>query len=76
MDYVTLVSEPNSEQTQGRRIKILLLKQMLQRLQIFIAQQAGNTSENFQNWIRQIDYSLYQANQTSKKVSNNLLKSI
>ena len=49
---------------------------MLQRLQIFIAQQAGNTSENLQNWIRQIDYSLYQANQTSKKVSNNLLKSI
>ena len=51
-------------------LKILTPKQMLQRLPIFLAQvNAGNTSENLLNEIRQIVYSLYRA---KKK----LLKSI
>ena len=42
---------------------------MLQRLPVEIAQvKAGNTSENLVNQIRQIIYSLYQANEITKKV--------
>ena len=46
-------------------LKILTPKQMLQRLQIALAQiKAGNNSENLLNEIRQIVYFLYQ----SKKI--------
>ena len=42
---------------------------MLQRLPVEIAQvKAGNTSENLVNQIRQIIYSLYRANEITKKV--------
>ena len=42
-------------------LKILTPQQMLQRLQIVLAQvKAGNTSENLLNEIRQIIYSLYR----------------
>ena len=37
---------------------------------------AGNNSENLLNEIRQIIYSLYQAKKISKKVYNNLIKSL
>ena len=50
---------------------------MLQRLPIALAQvKAGNNSESLLNEIRQIVYSLYQSKQTSKKVCNNIIKSI
>ena len=50
---------------------------MLQRLQIALAKvKAGNTSENLQNEIRQIIYSLYQAKEITKKVYNNIMNSI
>ena len=43
------------------KLKILMHKQMLQRLPIALAQvKAGNNSESFLNEIRQIVYSLYQ----------------
>ena len=43
------------------RLKVLTLKQMLQRLPIVLAQvKAGNNSESFLNEIRQIFYSLHQ----------------
>ena len=43
----------------GKRLKILTLKQMVQRLPIALAQvKAGNISENLLNEIRQIIYSL------------------
>ena len=46
----------------GERHKILTLKQMLQRLPIALTQvEAGNTSENLFNEIRQIIYFLYKA---------------
>ena len=57
--------------------KILTPKQMLQRLPIASAQiKAGNNSQSFLNEIRQIVYSLYQSKETTKKVYNNILKSI
>ena len=53
----------------------LLPKQMLQILPIALAQvKAGNNSENLV--IRQIIYSLYQSKEITKKVYNNLMKSL
>ena len=49
---------------------------MLQWLHIALAQvKAGNNSENL-NEIRQIVYSLYQSKEITKKVYNNLMKSL
>ena len=51
-----------------RELKILILKQMLQRLLIALAQlKAGNTPENLLNEIRQIVYSLHLAKEITKK---------
>ena len=48
------------KEKQGKGLKILTPKQMLQRLPIALAQvNPGNTSENLLNEIRQIVYSLY-----------------
>ena len=59
------------------KLKILTHKQMFQRLPIALAQvKAGNNSENLLSEIRQIFYSLYQSKQITKKVYNNLIKSI
>ena len=61
----------------GEGLKILTLKQMLQRLQIAIAQvKAGNKSEKLLNEIRKIIYSLYQAKEIARKVRNNIMISI
>ena len=61
----------------GTGLKILTPKQMLQRLPIALAQvKAGNNSENLLNEIRQITYSLYQSKEITKKVYNNLIKSL
>ena len=58
-------------------IKILTPKQMFQRLPIALAQvKAGNSSESLLNKIRQIVYSLYQSKQITKKLYNNVIKSI
>ena len=63
------------DETEGRGLKTP--KQMLQRLPIALAQvTAGNNSEGLLNKIRQIVYSLYQSKQITKKVYNNITKSI
>ena len=63
--------------TNNSKLKILTPKQMLQRLPIALAQvKAGNNSENLLNEIRQIIYSLYQSKEITKKVYNNLMKSL
>ena len=63
--------------TEGKRLKILPPKQMLQRLPIALAQaKAGNNSESLLNEIRKIVYSLYQSKQITKKVYNSIIKSI
>ena len=65
------------DETKGKRLKILTPKQMLQRLPIALVQvKAGNNSESILNKIRQIVYTLYQSKQTTKKVYNNIIKSI
>ena len=50
---------------------------MLQRLPIALVQvNAGNNSESLLNEIRQIVYSLYKSKEISRKVYNNIIKSI
>ena len=50
---------------------------MLQRLPLALAQvKAGNTTENLLNEFRQIIYSLYWANEITKKVYNNVMNSV
>ena len=58
-------------------LKILTPKQMFQRLTIALAQvKSGNNSESLLNEIKQIVYSLQQSKETTKKVYNNIIKSI
>ena len=76
-----MLSDPNYDakqnESKGAGLKILAPKQMLQRLPIALAQvKAGNNSESLLNEIRQIFYSLYQSKQITKKVYNNIIKSI
>ena len=69
--------DARKNKTKGKGLKILTPKQMLQRLPIALAQvKAGNNSENLLNEIRQIIYSLYQSKEITKKVYNNLMKSL
>ena len=64
-------------ETKGKGLKILTPKQMLQRLPIALAQvKAGNNSESLLNEIKKIVYSLYQSKQITRKVYNNIIKSI
>ena len=50
---------------------------MLQKLPMAVAQvKAGGNSESLLNEIRQIVYSLCQSKQITKKVYNNIIKSI
>ena len=50
---------------------------MLQRLPIAVAQsKADNNSESLLNEIRQVIYSLHQSKEITKKVYNNIIKSI
>ena len=76
-DYSSMISETKNKATKGTGLKILTPKQMLQRLPIALAQvKAGNNSENLLNEIRQIVYSLYQSKEITKKVYNNIIKSV
>ena len=60
---------PLRTSTQGKGIKLLSSKLMLQRLPMLLAKvKPENTSENH------IPFSLYQAKQFSKKVYKNVLK--
>ena len=69
--------KPQQDETEGTGIKILTPKQMLQRLPISLAQvNTGNNSESLLNEMRQIVYSLYQSKEITKKVYNNIIKSI
>ena len=50
---------------------------MLQRLSIALAQvKAGNNSKSLLNEIRETVYSLYQSKEITKKVYNNIIKSL
>ena len=62
---------------EGKGLKILTNKQMLNSLPILLAQiQAGNNSKKLKNELRQILYSLYRSKALTKAVYNNLIKVI
>ena len=62
---------------EGKGLKILTKKQMLNRLPILLAQiKAGNNSKKLKNELRQILYSLYRSKALTKTVYNNLIKVI
>ena len=76
-DYPREKSRGIYESEHGTGLKVLNLKQILKRLPIALAQiSAGNNSESLLNEIRQIVYSLYQPKEITKKVYNNIIKSI
>ena len=80
-DYIEMLSDAKYDarknETEGKGLKILTPKQVLQRLPIALAQvKAGNNSESLLNETRQIVYPLYQSKQITKKVYNNIIKSI
>ena len=80
-NYSTIKSESifRSEhgETKGKGLKIITPKQMLQRLLIALAQvKVSNISESLLNEVRQIVYSLCQSKQITKRVYNNIIKSI
>ena len=76
-EYVSRASEAKHQANKGTGLKILTPKQMLQGLPIGLAQiKEGNNSESLVNEIRKIVYSLYQSKEITKKVYNNIIKSI
>ena len=74
---IFLKPEELKQSKKGTGLKILTPKQMLQRLPVALAQiKAGNNSERLLNEIRQMVYSLYHSKKITKKVYNNVIKSI
>ena len=70
-------TKQDETEQRGAGLKILTPKQRLQRLLIALAQvKAGNNSNSLLNEIKQIVYSLYQSKQITKKVYNNIIKSL
>ena len=68
---------PIKKPTHVTDLKILTIKQVLQRLLIALAQvKAGNTSERLRNEICQVIYSLYRGKEITKNVYNNKMNSI
>ena len=81
IDYIKMMLDSShkakQDETKGIGLKILIPKQMLQRIPIALAQvKAGNNSKHLLNEIRQIVYSLCQSKEITEKVHNNIIKSI
>ena len=76
-EYTSRASEGRRQAKQGAELKILTPKQMFKRLPIALAQiSSGSNSEMLLNEKTQIVYSLYRLNEITKKVYNNIIKSI
>ena len=72
-----MILEAKRKAIEETGLKILTPKQMLQRLPITLAHvKPGNNSENLLNEIRQIVHCLYQSKEITKKVYNNIIKSM
>ena len=70
-NYDKITSEVKFKATEGKDLKVLMFKQMLQRPLIAPPTvKACNASDNLLNEVRQIFYSMYQAQEITKKVCN------
>ena len=70
--------EVNEEEVkEGKGLQKLTPIKLLTKIPILLAQiKAGNNSYNLKNKTRQMLYLLYQHNKISKKLYNNLIKSL
>ena len=76
-DYSKVASKVKYRSICWKGLKIWTPTQMIQRLPIAFAQvKTVNIPENLLSEIRQIIYSLYQAQEITKKVYNNIIHSI
>ena len=78
-DYSSMILEAKklAKEQEGTGLKILTPNQMLKRLPIALAQiKAGNNPESLLNEIRQIVDSLHRSKKITKKLYNNIIKSI
>ena len=76
-NYARKISRSIYDLKQGTGLKILTPNQMFKRSPIALAQiSASNNSESLLNKIRQIAYSLYRSKEITKKVYNDIIKSI
>ena len=76
VDFYNLKSSSDTSK-KGKGLKILTIKQMLNRFPILLTQiQAGNNSIKLKNETRQILYSLYRSKALTKTVYNKFIKSI
>ena len=76
-DYAKNMSRNIYKSKQGKGLKVLPPKQILQRLPIGLAQiKAGKNPESLLNEIRQTLYSLYQSKEITKKVYKCIIISI
>ena len=76
-EYSTTISKTKYKATHEEGLKILVPKQMLYRLPIALSPIKGSKApENVLNEIHQIIYSLYRANEITKKVYNRIINSI
>ena len=72
-NYSKILSKTKYRSIYSERLKVLTPIQMLQRLPITLAQvNAGNTSEDLLNEIRQIIYSFYWEKEVTKKAYNTM----
>ena len=61
----------------GKGLKILTLNKLSTRLPVLLAQiKAGNNSFKLKSEIKQVLYLLYQPNKITRKIYNNLIKSL
>ena len=77
-DYASMILEAKRlARQEGEGLKILTPNQMFKTLPIAVAQiKPGNNSKSLLNKIRQIVYSVYRSKEITKKVYNNINKSI
>ena len=76
-NYSKILSKAKYRSIYSERLKRLTPIQMPQRLPITLAQvNAGNTSEDLLNEIRQIIYSFYWEKEVTKKAYNSTMNSI
>ena len=77
LTILALYLKLNTKKKYGEGLEILTPKQMLHRLRIALVQvNAGNTSENLVDEIRQIIYSLYWAKEITERVYNIIMNSV
>ena len=72
-----MIFESKRKATEGEGLKILTLKQMLQRLLVALAQEkAVSTSENLLNEIIKVICFLYRGKEITKKAYKSIMNSI